>query len=331
MIKDKQFIIHIGPHKTASTYVQKLFMNNVDALKKLNWSYPEQGLVYYGHHKLAELIEHHKYDLATELLDEIKETPNNIILSSENFDRLDNAGVAFLASHLTEYEVKIIYVYRRYDDKLISSWQESIKHGGVTSWSEFVLEHTLKPFQSKILNDKLILDIFLNNFGRNSLNIIHYDVCIQNDLDIFESFLTILGIESTTLNIVNKSINSSSNYNVIDYLRYLNSIDISFGNEPKHFLRDDFFKYLNSIEGSEVSIAISQCNQKNIEVTFYDNYLSSIFIDNFESDFKDRIQNFDSDFQLCKKTFLLPNSVVLHYENEINKVYKTLKIRQEIK
>jgi len=49
----KKLIIHAGPHKTGSSYMQHMFVENMAALEKAGLVYPEELLMFKGHHGVA--------------------------------------------------------------------------------------------------------------------------------------------------------------------------------------------------------------------------------------------------------------------------------------
>ena len=82
--------LHIGPHKTGSTFIQKVFFENRERVLRLGVTYPNFGFCgQFGQHEAVEkskvgALEQHQLDeyLAQFLSGEIN------FASSENFDRL---------------------------------------------------------------------------------------------------------------------------------------------------------------------------------------------------------------------------------------------------
>ncbi|MGS7457465.1 hypothetical protein, partial [Mycobacterium tuberculosis] len=49
------FVLHVGPHKTATTWLQRNFHHNAGALEKAGWLYPQTGeRVAVAHHDLSD-------------------------------------------------------------------------------------------------------------------------------------------------------------------------------------------------------------------------------------------------------------------------------------
>jgi hypothetical protein len=186
----KRLVLHIGPHKTGSTYLQLRLFSNVAALHSLGVAYPSSGIEpMYGHHKIAKLARHTDPSELNELLAPLSEIDDQIlILSSENFDRLKQDAIAKLATALPATRtVSVVFFRRDLTDLLVSTWQESVKHGETLSFHEFVEPHISRPFSSHILNQCLILDRYRDQFGISSIKIVDYDAAIAGG-DIFDSF-----------------------------------------------------------------------------------------------------------------------------------------------
>ena len=83
------FFLHIGPHKTASTFIQKMLFNNKSILAENRKTYFEifdQGD--WGHHKLADSLRHNNDDLFYRIINKTQKTSGDLIISSENFDSI---------------------------------------------------------------------------------------------------------------------------------------------------------------------------------------------------------------------------------------------------
>ena len=163
----KKIFLHIGPHKTGSTYLQKMFYENRYLLYKNNFCYPEKFIsIQWGHNELPKYIKNKKEDILKNFILKIKKSNKNIILSSENFDKLTKEDLNFFKSLLEDYfDVKIVFFKRRLDELLISSWQEKVKHGYTKSWQRFLLDNILFVLFSSLL--------FLGNFTSVNMGFIN--------------------------------------------------------------------------------------------------------------------------------------------------------------
>ena len=143
-------ILHIGPHKTGSTYLQKLMDNcNNDEFKDVN--FVNFGIELFGHHKFVNSLRGWNQLDPNSINKFIK--PNKInIISSENFVFLNHNEVVKLKNSLSHFPIKIIYYYRDYINSWTSHWQELVKHGRDESFYEYLLS---------------VLDFFPTDLGFN--------------------------------------------------------------------------------------------------------------------------------------------------------------------
>ena len=141
----KTVYIHIGTHKTGTTAVQKFSAENSTELLELGIYYPTISRptinkISVGHHLLPWYIINHpvpgtfygEYDkkrefLFPELISNINSSAcNHIVLSSEEFDRLNENEIKKLREYFKEFNVKIIIYLRRKDSYIESMYQTDV-------------------------------------------------------------------------------------------------------------------------------------------------------------------------------------------------------------
>ena len=134
--------LHIGAHKTATSYIQALFAANRDTLREAGIIYPAT-FPYVAHHQLArywikqdndEKIKHlaKSPDSAWQdvLSDEITQSDAVVFLSSEVFSAYSSQRVDMveLAKKVSKFEdVRIIYTLRSQTELVNSIWLENAK------------------------------------------------------------------------------------------------------------------------------------------------------------------------------------------------------------
>lgn len=185
----RKIILHIGPHKTGTSFLQKTLLKNKDILKKNEFFYPDLsddlGL---GHHALinGESLESNYFDI-------IKNSPcDNVIISSENFSRLPSSEIKKLI--VDGYEYQVILFLRKPSERMKSYWAELIKHNKLNSFEEFSFDHFLKPYQSEILNPFTLFDRWNEIFG--NVKILDYEKYTKSStLDIVNDFTKAIGID----------------------------------------------------------------------------------------------------------------------------------------
>jgi hypothetical protein len=130
--------IHVGLHKTGTTPIQHYFRRHVEDLRQYGILYPTAGRPTW-----TELLGHH--DIPWSLTRENMEAPEalfgrlraeidaagarDVVLSSEEFDRMTPAAIATLADALP-YQTRIAFYYRRQSEIVQGLYGTEVLHGG---------------------------------------------------------------------------------------------------------------------------------------------------------------------------------------------------------
>ena len=130
----KQLFLHIGSHKTATTFLQSSFARNTAVLNDLGILYPQAGRIWQAHFKLAwDLKDPALKDRPLEglenwaaLLAEIDASPQPVVvLSCEELGLgLDPSRLATLAA---DHDVRVIFYLRSPDSYLESFYNQFVK------------------------------------------------------------------------------------------------------------------------------------------------------------------------------------------------------------
>lgn len=148
---DARVVLHIGPHKTGSTFLQSLFARHREALREEGLAYPGHGInhnaayLYFcdapqtehemiraGCHSVAAAKAHAARGRTQLEADLAACGDARILLSAEEFCRLSSAGIARLLAFLRPYgPVHVIAFARQAEALILSDAQEAIK-GGLT-------------------------------------------------------------------------------------------------------------------------------------------------------------------------------------------------------
>lgn len=189
-----RLVMHVGPHKTATTYVQ----NNLDAyrqeLSAAGWIYPDNvGILAgapEGHHDLSYRAEtyfwpgrenHHQL---TDLARTAKLTGKNILLSAEGFSMWALSQYLRLADVLGFPKVEVVYALRDPVALLHSYWAEEVKQGMTTGFPDRIAGDTLDPMRSRLLNPLFDLDPLIDS-DRIVLRVVPFEVLKATQTDIF--------------------------------------------------------------------------------------------------------------------------------------------------
>lgn len=137
-------IVHIGQMKSGTTYIQNSLHQNRAELYRQGYLYPG-GLFNHQHAcygicggDIPWVRTGKKWEqLGSDLVDEIKSSEKDVILSAEALSCMDEKGVASFIEKMEGVD-KIVITVRNFYRVILSAWQQSIKGGGVKSLPEFI-------------------------------------------------------------------------------------------------------------------------------------------------------------------------------------------------
>jgi hypothetical protein len=130
----KKLYLHVGSHKTATTFLQNSFANNPAVLAKLGILYPRSGQIYQAHFKLSgDLRDESQKRTPLEslphwaaLFEEVEASPLLIVLlSSEEFGWGTDPGR--LSALAERFDVSVIFYMRSPDSHLESFYNQFVK------------------------------------------------------------------------------------------------------------------------------------------------------------------------------------------------------------
>lgn len=169
----KSLFLHIGAHKTATTYLQNTFALNADLLAQHGLLYPEP-LLHQAHHSLARTLK--SPEMASMALEDIpmwgkllsafdRAPQDRLLLSSEDFEWQPN--LERLAPLHARYDVKIIFYLRAPDDYLESYYNQLVKD--FNPRESRTLEQFIADKPLHFLQPNLILDRWAEVFGTKNI------------------------------------------------------------------------------------------------------------------------------------------------------------------
>lgn len=216
-------IVHIGPHKTGSTAIQKMLSSERAVLARRNIEYPQVGFSYYGHHELCAAMERDDGSLE-EMITSIRNTSSIIVLSSENFSRSTRAGIMRLAKMLKDDDVRIIFYLRSTVELIYAWWQELTKHGSTRPFLRHYADIMSFPYHSHLFNVSQVLSHWAAEFGREVIQIYRYDE-ITNTADHFAR--DVLGVDDVSTTTTNLGVNRSFDVASTELIRRLNEFGLA--------------------------------------------------------------------------------------------------------
>ncbi len=238
-----RFVVHIGPHKTGSTYIQ-------ETLAALRGTLLERGICVPSiwnaapglpsHMQLVWALRNGDLTLIRRQLQEIlAQRPRYVVISCEALSRLDQEQIIQLRQLLGSAPLQVVYHVRRWPERLPSLWQEEVKFGHTTMFPEYLAKHLTKYADSE-LRDAAMIDRFADVFGTAQIKVVSYSHLVDQKLDIARHFLaTFLDLSDIVLP-ADRRPNRSLQSPDIELIRALNSIHARRGGKRSPAVRSWF-------------------------------------------------------------------------------------------
>ncbi len=218
-------IVHVGPHKTGTTFIQQQFHLHSTYFRDKGWIYPEVGIPspQHGHHHLA----YHPEDYlppGSRHHDELRAVGSeaaNLVFSAEGLCVWDHGAFEALRAALGRPSLRLVYFVRDPYDTFYSHWKEQIKQGFTDSLPERHAAEFADPRASRLLNPLIDLARYEADDTRISLAVYPYDHLMAKRMDIFATLTeTELGVDGH-LPPKHKAPNAATSIELTEFLRLL--------------------------------------------------------------------------------------------------------------
>ena len=172
----KRLVIHIGSHKTATTFLQNTFAINLPVLDELGILYPKAGRIYGAHHQLAWSLrkpETASNDLLSldhwpDLVEEIDRSDHDlVIISTEDFEWIGD--ISRLTELSLRYDVIVVFYLRSSDSYLESYYNQLVKD--FSSRESRTIEQYITESSLFFLDTATILDRWSKVFGPKAIRL----------------------------------------------------------------------------------------------------------------------------------------------------------------
>ena len=229
--------IHVGPHKTGSTAIQEMCEENADILLAHGVLFKWNIDTSFNHHRLVEIVRKRESEKLSNIFDNLSKEANDnnvskILISSENFSRLNSEDISYLRNLILAFDVDIIYVQRSPVVQIYSWWQETVKHGATHDLSSFIMKVFFGDGENDIFKPTKILSNWESVIGREAIKCLKY----KEGGDIFDQFINYgLSLNLSEVRGVSKDRNKSFTPIETEILRIQNSLGV---NGVAHILQD---------------------------------------------------------------------------------------------
>ena len=200
--------LHVGAHKTATSYLQAMFHNNRDLLARHGIIYPDIG-PNNAHHVLAAPwlampdIPDSFFALTgregrwNRLVQQYASGPGTVFLSAENFTRVrpDRVDMAQLAAHLGAFEeVRIVYTMREQADLVQSLWMEVAKSVRVPTLRKYVeTAFDQRRGGGVPIDHGSVYSHLLEGFAPEEIRLLDYNTISRGEGGVVGAFLRLMG------------------------------------------------------------------------------------------------------------------------------------------
>jgi hypothetical protein len=220
-----RFVLHIGPHKTGTSYLQDAFHATRDELRGVGIHYPDTGRER-AHYALLDPLRHNlpSAHIERQFAEMRAMDCDTIVLSAEGMATLNRDSIAYLRSLTGHCPVRVIYYCRKWGSLLPSHWRECAKYGDMTTLPKYLFTNLANPRASTLVNFDRPLSAYAECFGADAIRIVSYDSILSAGDDLFEHFCsTFLGVRAPRHDV--KLVNASNTAADIEAIRALNGLE----------------------------------------------------------------------------------------------------------
>ncbi len=259
------YVMHIGPPKAGSTYLQS-------CLAALRAPLEAHGVAYHTNLIGRPLAMNHEWMLATlaagrnpELEAEFDRFNRSdyryVILSTEGFFGVPEEQLEYIRSMAGGSPFIIVYYCRRWSERIPSQWQQLVKSGRFSTLPEHLARELRAPERYLDLNPKLVWDRFAKVFGRDSLRIMPFNTLVERKIDLLDHLLKALDIQMSERPPPEKIVaNESPKLVDTEMLRVMNYLYFRATGERSHQVRVQFLRKLTKLPQREALTEIMKAD-----------------------------------------------------------------------
>jgi hypothetical protein len=271
----QRYVMHIGPMKTASTYLQQCLKAARPQLRALGVYYPEEFIA--ENNKFMHMRLH--YALLRGRTRELRQGfaainasgARTIVLSCEHMMFQRQEGYELLREMTDGVPVEIVYFSRRWSDRYASIWNQTLLMGGSQTFPEFYMSMlsgkppNFYPPKAQAAGLQLDFDYAViwrmveEVFGRESLTIFPYSTIVDDGGDIYEVFCkTVLGLsEVPKVTLAGEKLWASMPTEDAEILRVLNDMHFRTTGKQNAALRGAFMKERKKFDTGAIVAAMA--------------------------------------------------------------------------
>jgi hypothetical protein len=191
-------LLHIGPQKTGTSYMQSRFYHVRERLRRHGIAYhlpPEDsGLGRPGFpaqaSDLGTLLLHGDMSRFAADVAAVREAGLKcLLISTEMLSKLKPEQIAPLGEIFAGDTVEVYAYCRRWSDRLPSHWWQQVSTGLTTPFPQWWARALSMGARNWLVNESLVWQRWANLFGRDTVHILSYDTLRAAGVDIADDFL----------------------------------------------------------------------------------------------------------------------------------------------
>ena len=193
-----RIILHIGPQKTGTSYMQSVLFRHRRRLAEQGFAYHlpplRDGLDPRGRpavrSDLGELIGEGGFQRFEREVAAVRRRGFTcLIISAELLSKVRADQLEPIARLFAEDEVEVYAYIRRWSDRLPSAWWQRVSTGYGVPYPEWLAGMLEKAAGNWVVNESLLWRRFANQFGRKSIRLLSYDAMREAKVDLAEDFM----------------------------------------------------------------------------------------------------------------------------------------------
>ena len=258
------YIVHIGPHKTGTTYLQHAFTQMRPVLRGRGVSYPEPWGSIHGHHILTDRLLHGDDEALRVQFAWLEGDPaiETVLLSSETLAYLDDGQVARLRQLLGASPATVVFYFRRWSEVVPSNWRQVLQGGAKETLPGFVAALMANPLVHPIVNFALVLDRYACVFGAENIRVASYSAVMDSGEDLLvhfcRNFLDWPDPPPNEIGLVNQSMDMVD----CEIMRTLNVLEAIRGGKPGTWL---YYLYRDNKAALPIGEIVERSMQYSVE------------------------------------------------------------------
>lgn len=243
-----KFVIHIGPAKTGSTYLQNSLFILRPYMLQDGINYAENWWIRRPterrHAQLLERLQNPPDPYTEEAFQKLRASEaHTVILSCEGFAALARENLEYWRNLLGDSPVEIVFYCRRWSESIPSGWQQDVKGGRFATFPELWFRTLQDPCMRPSVNYAPVLEKFCAVFGRDSLKLVSYSNLRDRNVNIVTHFLgEVLKWRTDLLPVENIVSNISPNTLQTETLRCLNYLHFQKTGKMEPRVRERYLK-----------------------------------------------------------------------------------------